>query len=329
MRNASNPIDVIGIDSPCMDLLVNLQSMPASNCSARFLEASWQGGGKVATALIALARLGVRCGMIANVGGDLYGDAVEWDFKRHNVDVSRLTRAAGAHTSLSLVISERETKGRSIIWQGGGAPLVSELDAAYLRQAKYLHVPGAHGVFAQAMDIVRKAGGKVVIDADQYDEAIMDRLAMMDVFIASEFFFNEVSEGRDVEICCREIQEKGPGIVLFTFGEKGCAGLGPDGVFFAEPAFDVPVVDTTGAGDVFHGAFIYGLLQGWDARECARWANAVSAIKVTRLGGRAGIPDAKTVRAFLQTGAIDHTEFEERAKWYASALENTLRETGR
>jgi len=322
-------IDVIGIDAPCLDFLVNLERLPASNCSMRVLEASWQGGGKVATALIALARLGVSCGIVANAGNDLYGDVVEWDFRRHNVDVSRLTRVAGRHTSLSLVLSERETKGRNILWRGGGAPLVTELDAEYLQQAKYLHVAGARGVFAQAMDIVRKAGGKVVIDADQYDEAIMERLATIDVFIASEFFFDKVSEGKDVEACCREIQKKGPGIVVFTFGERGCAGLGPDGIFFAEPAFDVPVVDTTGAGDVFHGAFIHGLLQGWNARECARWGNAVASIKVGRLGGRAGIPDAKTARAFLRTGAIDCAALDERAKWYANALENTLRETGK
>ena len=78
----------------------------------------------------------------------------------------------------------------------------------------------------------------------------------------------------------------------------------------SEPAFDVPVVDTTGAGDVFHGAFIYGLLQGWDARRCAEWGNAVSAIKITRLGGRAGIPDLRTVNKFLSSGAVSYTHLD-------------------
>ena len=322
-------VDVIGIDAPCMDFLVNLDRLPVPNSSTPFLESSWQGGGKVATALITLARLGDDCGIIANVGGDLYGDVVEWDFIRHNVDVSHLKRLAGHYTSLSLVLSDRETMGRSIIWQGGGAPLVTELDVEYLKQAKYLHVPGAGGVFAEAMGIVNKAGGKVVIDADRYDEAIINKLNMIDVFIASEFFFDKVSDDKDIEACCRKIQKKGPETVVFTFGEKGCAGLGADGAFFTEPAFNVPVVDTTGAGDVFHGAFIHGLLQGWDARECARWGNAVSAIKVTQLGGRAGIPDLATVQAFLSTGEIDSPELGGRVKWYSNALNNTINENGR
>ena len=321
-------IDVIGIDAPCMDFLVNLDKLPSTNCSIPILESSWQGGGKAATALIALARLGDSCGIIANVGGDLYGDVIKWDFIRHNVDVSRLKRLTGYCTSLSLVLSEREAMGRSVIWQGGGAPLVTELDVEYLKQAKYLHVPGAGGVFAEAMRIVHKAGGKVVIDADRYDAAIMDKLDMIDIFIASEFFFNKLGN-KDIEACCREIQRKGPEIVVFTFGEKGCAGLGADGVFFTVPAFSVPVVDTTGAGDVFHGAFIHGLLQGWNARECAQWGSAVSAIKVTRLGGRAGIPDSETVREFLSTGVIDCAELDKRVKWYSNALENTINETGR
>lgn len=322
-------IDVIGIDAPCMDFLVNLERLPRSNCSMQILQSSWQGGGKAATAMIALARLGGHCGIVANVGEDLFGDVIEWDFKRHGVDTSHLSRAADAGTSLSLVLSDRETGGRSVIWQGGGAGLVDETDAAYLRQAKYLHVPNAGGVFGRAMDIVRAAGGRVVIDADRYASEIMEKLDKIDVFIGSEFFLNHIAAGRDVEACCRDLQKKGPEIVVFTLGEKGSAGVGPDGEFFTQPAFDVPVVDTTGAGDVFHGAFIYGLLQGWTAKRCARWSSAVSAIKVTRLGGRAGIPDAAMTEKFLETGEIDGGPLDARARWYADAIGNTLKETGR
>lgn len=322
-------IDVIGIDAPCLDFLVNLEKLPETNCSMPILQSSWQGGGKAATALVALARLGGSCGIVANVGDDLYGDVIQWDFQRHNIDTTYLNRVAGQSTSLSLVLSDRETKGRSIIWQGGGAPLVQTLQEQYLRQAKYLHVPGVNGVFTHAMSVVRQAGGKVVIDADRYDPAIMEKLADIDIFIASEFFLNQLANKQDLEACCREIQSKGPKIVVFTLGSRGCAGVGEDGVFFLEPTFPVPVVDTTGAGDVFHGAFIYGLLQGWDARRCARWGNAVSSIKVTRLGGRAGIPDARTVSKFMETGELDGAELDERVSWYAKALENTLKETGR
>ena len=116
-------LDIVGIDAPCMDFLVNLDKLPSSNTSMQFLQSSWQGGGKVATALIAAARLGSSCGIVGNIGNDLYGDVIEWDFLRHGIDTSYLKRLDGHHTSLSLVLSEKENMGRCILWQGNGAQL--------------------------------------------------------------------------------------------------------------------------------------------------------------------------------------------------------------
>lgn len=87
------------------------------------------------------------------------------------------------------------------------------------------------------------------------------------------------------------------------------------------PTFDVPVIDTVGAGDVFHGAFLAGLLQGWSVKEICRFGNAVSSIKVTRQGGRAGIPDMKTVLHFMETGEIDYTEIDKRVAFYGRSMQ--------
>ena len=98
--------------------------------------------------------------------------------------------------------------------------------------------------------------------------------------------------------------KKGPSAVVFTFGSKGCRGLDKEG-YFELPAFRVPVVDTVGAGDTFHGAFFYGLTHGYSLKETARFASAVSAIKCTCIGGRAGIPTPDITKKFLETGVID------------------------
>ena len=92
--------------------------------------------------------------------------------------------------------------------------------------------------------------------------------------------------------------------------------------FFKIPAFKVDVVDTTGAGDVFHGAFIYGLLQGWDIEYTAKFSSAVSAIKCTRLGGRAGIPNLATVERFLEDGTIDYADIDNRVDFYREIMFN-------
>ena len=107
----------------------------------------------------------------------------------------------------------------------------------------------------------------------------------------------------------------GPDIVVFTLGEKRLR-WGSGNEFFMEEGFSVEVMDTTGAGDVYHGAFIAGLLQGWDARRTARFSNAVSAIKCTRMGGRAAIPTFDTVMKFLETGIIDYEEIDQRVARY-------------
>jgi len=108
--------------------------------------------------------------------------------------------------------------------------------------------------------------------------------------------------------------------VVFTLGVKGCLGIDNNDKYFTLPAFrNISVVDTTGAGDVFHGAFIFGLLQGWDVKKTSKFSSAVSALKCTRLGGRAAIPDYDTVQKFIKTGNIDYTEIDKRVAFYREA----------
>ena len=110
--------------------------------------------------------------------------------------------------------------------------------------------------------------------------------------------------------------------MVVTLGSEGCVGV-QGGEYFESPAFtQITVADTTGAGDLCHGAFLYGLLQGWSAEETAKFSSAVSAIKCTRLGGRAAIPNRATVDRFLKDGFIDYTEIDERVRFYENGLFN-------
>lgn len=314
-------MDVVGIDYPVFDFLMHMNKLPETNGSARLLSYSWQGGGKVATALVALGRLGVKAGVVGIIGGDPFGRFCLDDFARHGVDTSQLIVDKEGHNAFCVVISERETGGRSIVGGGGKLRRLSagDLDRDYITSAHYLHLTRMDEAGMQAAKWAKEAGRTVVFDADGYQQQTEDNLQLIDVFIPSEFYFRERFGGLDevdLESCLREWQECGPKIVVVTLGEKGCAGVSEDG-YFEVPAFQVDVVDTTGAGDVFHGAFIYGLLQEWDARRCARFASAVAAIKCTRQGGRAAIPDLPTVERFLRDGTIDYREIDERERFYA------------
>lgn len=317
-------IEVVGIGNPVMDFLVHTNRIPTTNGVSVLEEYSWQGGGKVASALVALGRLGVETGIIGIVGSDAFGRFCIEDFKRHCVDTSRLKVDPQGKTDFCISISEKETQGRSFIGRGTALREMNmgDLDLDYITQGKVLHLAHMNPLIRQVALWAKGKGIKVVFDADHYQAEIEKNYDVIDVFIASEFYYRTVFSDDNYEMNCKSIQRKGPETVIFTFGEHGSLGVYGDR-FFMVPAFSVNVVDTTGAGDVYHGAFIYGLLQGWDIEYTARFSNAVSAIKCTRIGGRAGIPDLSTVEKFLNDGIIDYTDIDRRVNFYRECMFNS------
>jgi sugar/nucleoside kinase (ribokinase family) len=319
--------DIVGICTPCMDLNVNVKNFPVRGRMENANQISWQGGNKVSSGLVASARLGARCAIIGHVGDDVFGRFNLKDFNRHGIDTRAMTAAPSAATSLSIVLSDAATGERTFVFHGGTVPryTFSEAHVPLLASAKYLFIAQANAETEKAAGLAREAGAQIFVDADGYTDAMAAMIPKIDVFVASSYFykamFGEVETDAQHEKNCREVMAMGPKIAVFTLGDKGCVGVGKDG-FFKLPAFKVDVVDTVGAGDVFHGAFLSGLLRGLSAKETARFAGAVSAIKCTRIGGRAGIPDLKTVSRFLDDGFIDYTEIDERVAYYERGLDN-------
>jgi sulfofructose kinase len=194
---------------------------------------------------------------------------------------------------------------------------VEDLDYDYIAGAKILHLDGGSPVPMAAAKFAREKGIKVTIDAGGYSE---DRIAIMpyiDVFIASEIFYNKffADNIEDLEGNCRKLHDMGPEVIWVTRGRRGCIGL-VDGKFYDMPPFDVKVVDTTGAGDVFHGGYVAAMLEGLPHPECARYAQAVSAFKIMYVGGRTGIPNRETLGRFLEDGTILTDEIEKRLEYY-------------
>ena len=227
-------------------------------------------------------------------------------------------------------MAEQEIDGKEFISKPGDFdPLTpSDLDKDYIQSAKALHIGQFTPAIIKACEWMHEAGGVVSIDAAYYRPDIYENYRHLDIFIGSETYYNVMCQtegytgGRaDIRRVLRAIQSQGPKTVIFTFGADGCIGLCGD-EFFEVPAFKVKAVDSTGAGDVFHGAYIYAWLQGWDAKTCCRFCSGVSAIKCTRPGGRSGIPTLPILEKFLATGEIDGTELDERVRHYKYGLLN-------
>jgi Sugar kinases, ribokinase family len=318
-------MDVIGIENPVADFLVQSKRLPHSNEAIPFERTSWQGGGNISSAIVAAARLGAKAGMVGIVVDDPYGNFCVNDFKRHGIDVSHIIFEKEGSTGFCVCLAETSTRARSFIYAENSCRKINldELDKKYIISSKYLHIGVIGGMSAatiQAAKWAKENGVKVSIDAGYFDPDVEKYLDLFDVFVASEFYYDGLFDDKNYKKNCAKLQSKGPGIVVVTLGIKGSVGM-QDGRYFEVPTFvEVPVADSTGAGDVFHGAFIYGLLQGWNAEETAKFSSAVSSIKCTRLGGRAAIPDRVTVDRFLKDGYIDYTSIDERVRFYENGL---------
>ena len=320
-------IQVVGIDYPCLDYVIEIERIPETNREADIDSESWQGGGMVPTALAALGRLGAVSGLIGVSGDDIYGEYCKADLERHGVDTGHIIMDPGTRTDFCISVAERSTQGRSFITRWGNCRRLTEedLDPEYIGNADYLHVcMEMNDINVKAAQIAKQHGVKVVIDADHYSEKTEENLSLIDVFIASEKYYRKKFPEGDPEENLKKVMAEGPEIVVFTLGEKGCIGLSKDGFFQLEAFHPGKVVDTTGAGDVFHGAFIKGLLDGKTPKECARFASAVSSIKCLHLGGRAGIPDMETTLQFLETGIVGDSDFEMRERQYQQGLATLL-----
>ncbi|MFP3897443.1 MAG: carbohydrate kinase family protein [Anaerolineales bacterium] len=304
-------IRVVGLGMAVLDILIRLGEMPRWDQGARLSAVAIDGGGPVATAMVAVSRLGVRAGFVGTCGSDRLGEIKMETLVENDLDVSRVVRRPGPENQVVLVSVHEDTGER--VFSGlrdfrDDALRVDELDRAYITSADYLHLDGAHAEAAlQAAQWMHKAGGTVVLDAGTTDGPVSPGLRNLvghtDVLICGSGFGPALTGLDDLWEVGEAILERGPQIVVQTEGADGSYTVTAEERFHT-PAFEVDVLDTTGAGDVFHGAYIVGLLQGWGVREIAQFSTAVSAIKCTKLGGRAGIPTFQEAIAFLQEREI-------------------------
>lgn len=314
-------MDVIGFANPMQDLLVELDCLPKSNQNLAMREYCFQGGGNVPTALVACGMLGMKCAIVGVVGDDIFGYANLADFAYNHVDTSHVVVDHGTRTDFCISVTERAVEGKEFISKRGTCREmgIEDLDEAFMKSAKIMHIGYTNPTVLRACEMLHESGGKISIDAAYYRPDIYEHYDQFDIFIASENYYKtmlrELGTEMNREETCRMIRRKGPEIVIFTFGTEGCFGVYGD-TYFETPAFKVETVDSTGAGDVFHGAFDYGYLQKWDVPYITRFCSAFSAIKCTRQGGRAGIPTKENVMRYLETGEIDTQEIDAREAHY-------------
>lgn len=306
-------LDVVGLGYCSLDYLLRIPRVPDFEEGAQVSDFAVDGGGPVATAMVALARLGAKVGYVGKFGNDEVGRLKRKQLQQEGVDVSQVILVEGDISSLFFVLIEERTGRRGFLGYYGteGELRPEELDREYITSAPFVHLDGRHATAAlQAAEWMHEAGGQVALDAGggKRTRPISPQMEALvratDVLIAAQGFAVALTGRDDLPEAGRALLDYGPHIVAITAGEAGSWCVSSE-VCFHAPAFSVEVVDTTGAGDVYHGAFIYGLLQGWDLRRVATFANAVAALKCRKMGGRTGIPTLREAEQFLASHVPD------------------------
>jgi len=226
------------------------------------------------------------------VGDDAEGKSVRDDLSAHGVDVSRMIIRKGRRTACAHIWVDEASAKRTVVLDAGNAPAIrrGELPRALLRDCQILLTDGRHpGIAIVAAKLCHQGGGQVVLDAGSPRADFEKLLAVTDHAVVSEDF----AVGTFPKIGRQQILSKivghGSKAAVITRGAKG--GFWRDANRGGKyRAFSVQALDTTGAGDVFHGAYIYGLMMGWDMAQRCRFASAAAALACRGLGGRASLP---------------------------------------
>lgn len=292
---------LICVGHAALDRIYRIEAFPPKPTKIRALEHIETGGGMAANAAAAAARLGGETELWSRVGDDDNGVKIRRALTAAGVDARYVQQFEDNRSSTSVILvdgqGERLIVGSRDVNMPSGTswlPLerIEEADAV-LADLRWLE--GARVV----LEAARKAGIPTVLDADLGGrEAMGELLALTDYAIFSAPALEEFAAEGTMDDRLRRIETLGPRHAGVTMGEHGYMWR-EGGKAGSTPAFKVAVVDTTGAGDAFHGAFALGVAEGRATAENVRRACAVAALKCTRLGGRAGLPTADELAAFL------------------------------
>jgi len=301
---------VVGLGMACLDILIRAKCLPTWERGSHLSAIAIEGGGPVATACVASQRLGVPTGFIGTCGSDRLGQIKRQTLEEHHLELSHLQIYPGPENQVVLVTVHETTGERIFSGIGKSAPPLSpaSLDHVYITQADYLHLDGYHAEAAlEAADWMHAAGKQVMLDGSSTRSRVPTSMQALvhacDILICGSGFGASLTGKSDPSEIGSGIIKMGPQVVVQTEGRQGSYTTTSNGTFHI-PAFEVEVVDTTGAGDVFHGAFLCGLVNGWELPIIIQFASAVSALKCMSLGGRQGIPTFEQTRLFLRQHQI-------------------------
>ena len=303
-ESAPHSVDVVGVGINATDTIIRLPRFPASDSKIELLSAEVAPGGQVASAMVACRRWGLSARYVGKIGDDSAGELQQREMEREGVDAHWIL-APGCSSQIAFILVDNSTGERTVLWKRDPAIALraSDLKRDLISGAHVLLVDGHDTeAAAQAARWAREDGLVVVGDFDNLYPGVQDLLHYVDFPVISKDFPERLTGEGDLlkslpaifnELKCR--------LIAATLGRSGV--LAWDGErFILCPGFRVQAVDTTGAGDIFHGGFVFGLVRGWRIEETLEFSCAAAALNCTAPGARGRIASLDEIAILRRSG---------------------------
>lgn len=305
MASTQKDFDVLGLGCAAVDDILYVEKYPAADAKVHVLRRERHCGGLTATALVAAARLGAKCAFAGTLGFDEGSEFVLETFRREGVDARHAIRQKNAGPVRSVVVVDETARTRNIFADvndvRGAHPTRPPREVIESSRVLFIDYFGVAGNL-RAARIARRSGVPIVSDLERTHLPGMDKIIkLIDHPIFSQRAAEELTSESEPGQAAAHIWKQSHQAVIVTCGDEGLWFVSreqrtPRHV----PAFKVNALDTTGCGDVFHGAYAAALARGLGVEERIRFASAAAALKATKHGGQSGIPPRRAVETFLQ-----------------------------
>jgi ribokinase len=300
----TDPPRILVVGYNAFDVIVPVRSWPEPDRKAEASPLTLGGGGPGATAAVALARLGAVVTLVTPLTDDLPGRLQREELLAAGVDISHCPTIKGRESPKAVILVDVEKAQRTIFWSRGEVPLLEpeSIPHQLLAGVDLLLIDGHEPEASRRL--AEMAGERelpVVMDAGSVREGSRGLVALCTDVVSSREFAPNLTGCENPAEALRVLRDMGPRWVAMTCGEHGVLGLIEDRPV-AVPAFAVPVLDTTGAGDAFHAGYALARARGLDFLDCLEWGSAVAGLKCRDWGGRRGLPRLPEVRELLAAG---------------------------
>lgn len=329
-------IDIVGIGASTLDRFIVVDHYPTGREVQQVVSSTTDGGGPVATALAVAGKYGARTAMIDSIGDDMVGRHILDDFEKYNVNTNAIQVERGANSGVATILVKQSTGERAVFFERSTAtePDFLEVHKQLIEDAYILHINGRHRqLMRSAMAVAKEAGTIISLDggAQRYDEDMKAITEDSHIVIVARDYAEKYTGATNLEDACRIIHDRGALIAGVTDGANGSYFVWPDGTAYrCEPFPQKSIVDTTGAGDSFHGAFLANLahiinhMKGQetistskshgasiravellkhcahsDLEKAAIFASAVASLNTQGIGGRSPLPTLKSVQELI------------------------------